>query len=234
MTKEVCPACRSRMAIPSPPNPLPMISTSKSLVFSCRVRLSGTNSDNMRFQDTVDNKACQDGLVTFPAAPVRRHFRGVSPEERQAQRRERLVEAGLDAFGARGFHGVGVRDVCALAKLTERYFYESFENREALFLAVYQEAARRIRVAVATAHAKAEPSPSAFARSGLEATLRSFRDDPRLARILLLEVFAVGSAIGEARFDVSQAFADDIAAIAKGFHPSAADTGISPELIANG
>jgi AcrR family transcriptional regulator len=144
------------------------------------------------------------------------------------------MEAGLDAFGVRGFHGVGVREVCGLAKLTERYFYESFENREALFLAVYQEAANRIRLAVAQAQAKAEPTPGALARAGLEATLRAFRDDPRLARILLLEVFAVGTAVGEARFDVSQAFADDIATIAKGFHPGIADAGVSPEIVANG
>src|SRR5262245_30805543 len=132
----------------------------------------------MRFQDTVDNNPCQDAPVTDSAAPVRRHFRGVSPEERQAQRRARIVEAGIELFGVKGFHGVGVRDVCAAAKLTERYFYESFENREALFLTVYQEAARRIRVAVAEAHAKAEPEAVAVARAGLEATLRGFRDDP--------------------------------------------------------
>jgi AcrR family transcriptional regulator len=188
----------------------------------------------MRFQHTVDNESCQDDAVSLPATPVRRNFRGVTPEQREAQRRARLVEAGLEAFGTRGFHGVGVRDVCTIAKLTERYFYESFENREALFLAVYQEAARRIRVAVAEAHARAEPSINDLARSGLEATLSSFRDDPRLARILLLEVFAVGSAVGEARFDVSQAFADDIAFIARGFHPGLPKTGLSPEIIGNG
>jgi AcrR family transcriptional regulator len=188
----------------------------------------------MRFQDTVDNDSCQDELVAADAAPARRNFRGVSPEDRQAERRKRLLEAGLEAFGERGFHAVGVRDVCSLAKLTERYFYESFTNREALFLAVYQEAAGRIRDAIAAAHAKARPEISALARAGLEASLRAFRDDPRLARILLLEVFAVGEEVGEARFNVSQGFAEEIAAITRAFYPNLATGKLNAQLIGNG
>lgn len=83
--------------------------------------------------------------------PTGRPFRGVPSDERQAQRRRQLVEAGLDAFGTRGFHLTGVRDVCASARLTERYFYESFKNLEALFLAVYEAAVERVRSAVTRA-----------------------------------------------------------------------------------
>src|ERR1700748_748723 len=110
-------------------------------------------------------------FVSAPATTGKRNFRGVSPEDRKAERRKRLVEAGLEAFGVHGFLGVGVREICALAKLTERYFYESFENREAFFAAVYSEAAHRIREAIAAAHARARPEPTEFARAGLEATL---------------------------------------------------------------
>jgi AcrR family transcriptional regulator len=172
--------------------------------------------------------------VPADAAPVRRNFRGVSPEDRQAERRKRLLEAGLEAFGERGFHAVGVREVCSVAKLTERYFYESFANREALFLAVYREAAGRIRDAITAAHAKARQEITALARAGLEATLRAFRDDPRLARILLLEVFAVGEDIGEARFVVSQEFADEIATITSAFYPNLATSNLNAQLIGNG
>jgi len=63
----------------------------------------------------------------------RRSFKGMSLEERQAERRERLMEAGLQAYGTQGFFSVTVRDICIEAKLTERYFYESFKNSEALF-----------------------------------------------------------------------------------------------------
>ncbi len=172
-------------------------------------------------------------FVATPATTGKRNFRGVSPEDRKAERRKRLVEAGLEAFGVHGFLAVGVRDICAVAKLTERYFYESFENREALFAAVYSEAARRIREAIAAAHARARPEPTEFARAGLEATLRTFRDDPRIARILLLEMLAVSS-VGEIRLVESQAFADEIAAIAKAFHPDIAEKHLRADIIGNG
>lgn len=174
-------------------------------------------------------------FVSVTPAPGKRNFRGVSPEARQAERRKRLVEAGLAGFGLHGFHGVGVREICGLAKLTERYFYESFENREALFVAVYIEAAQRIRSAIAAAHAKARPEPTAFARAGLEATLRTFRDDPRIARILLLEELSVAAvSVGRTRIVESQAFAAEIAAITKAFHPDIAEKHLRAEIIGNG
>jgi len=171
--------------------------------------------------------------VSVPTPHAKRHFRGVSPEDRQAERRKRLLEAGLEAFGARGFYAVGVRDVCGLAKLTERYFYESFENREALFLAVYQEAAQRIRDAITEAHSRARADATELARTGLEATLRTFRDDPRIARILLLEVFAVAN-VGEARLVVSQGFAEEIAAITRAFYPDIEEKQLSADIVGNG
>jgi AcrR family transcriptional regulator len=172
--------------------------------------------------------------VTAIAVPAKRKFKGVAPEERKAERQKRLLEAGLEAFGTRGFHAVGVRDVCALAKLTERYFYESFANREELFLAVYRQAAQRIRDAMIAAHGKVRPEVTTLARAGLEATLSSFRDDPRLARILLLEVFAVGADIGEARLVVSQEFAEEIATITHAMYPNLAEERLSAQIIGNG
>ncbi|HEX4339220.1 MAG TPA: TetR/AcrR family transcriptional regulator [Polyangiaceae bacterium] len=172
--------------------------------------------------------------MTAAATSGRRNFRGVSPEDRQAERRKRLLEAGLEAFGGRGFYAVGVRDVCALAKLTERYFYESFENREALFVAVYEEAAQRVREAIADAHTRAPLGVTAYARAGLEATLRMFRDDPRVARILLLEVLSVGANRGEASLMVSQGFADEITATAKAFFPDIEERTLNAEIVGNG
>ena len=43
----------------------------------------------------------------------RRNFRGLSLEQRQGERRTRLIEAGLQVYGTQGFFSVTVRDVCA-------------------------------------------------------------------------------------------------------------------------
>src|SRR5262245_24097637 len=83
-----------------------------------------------------------------------RKFRGRTSEERKDERRGRFIEAGLETFGREGFHATGVREICAQAGLTERYFYESFPNREALFLAVYEHSVTTIRTATRAAIAR--------------------------------------------------------------------------------
>src|SRR5689334_23276052 len=129
--------------------------------------------------------------------PVRRRFRGQSHEERLRERRERLLEAGLATFGTRGFHSVGVREICAEAKLTERYFYESFDKRETLFLAVYERCIARIRDAIQRALKDAPPVAPRMARAGLRAFLTCLRDDPRVARIVLSDVLTISPDVGE-------------------------------------
>jgi len=64
-----------------------------------------------------------------------RTFRGVSAEERRAVRRTQLIEALLDLVLQEGTARVTVDKVCAAAKLTKRYFYESFKDLDELMLA---------------------------------------------------------------------------------------------------
>lgn len=68
-----------------------------------------------------------------------RTYGGLSEAERVVERRERLLEAGLDVFGTVGIRGATVRALCKAAGLTERYFYESFADTDALFCAVYEK-----------------------------------------------------------------------------------------------
>ena len=74
-----------------------------------------------------------------------RRYRGVSEAARQAERRQRFIEAGLTVFGSRGYHSSTVRSICSEAGLTERYFYESFANSEDLLCVVYEHVNQRIR-----------------------------------------------------------------------------------------
>lgn len=66
-----------------------------------------------------------------------RQFKGLSLSERKEARREKLIEAGIATYGTLGFFSVTVKDVCQEAKLTERYFYESFKKSEDLFQTIF-------------------------------------------------------------------------------------------------
>lgn len=106
-------------------------------------------------------------------------------DERRRQRRTRLLDVGVDLLGAAEDPGVGVRAVCRAAGLTERYFYESFTDRDAYVRAVYADVAERARSAIVTAIERAgnaagvaEPAVRAFAELVL--------DHPEAGRVLLL------------------------------------------------
>ena len=64
-------------------------------------------------------------------------WNGLSTEERQRERRQLLIEAALDLLATEGSSGTTVRAVCAQARLNPRYFYESFDELDALVVAVY-------------------------------------------------------------------------------------------------
>ena len=122
-----------------------------------------------------------------------RRYRGASLAQRRVERRQRLVQAGIDTFGARGYHGVTVREVCAAAGLTERYFYESFRDREQLFSAVYEHLNAQLQQRIAAAVSGAAGDPEQVARRGLRAYFEQTRSDPKGARIMLIEVFGVSA-----------------------------------------
>ena len=71
------------------------------------------------------------------AGETSRTWRGQTIEERQAERRDRLIEAGIELFGTQGYAATSVKAICTEAGLTERYFYETFNDREDLLSEVY-------------------------------------------------------------------------------------------------
>lgn len=125
----------------------------------------------------------------MPCKKSHRIYRGESMEKRRARRREQFLEAGKTAFGDAGFQGATLRRICGEAGLTERYFYESFDNPLDLFTAVHDRQLDHLREVLAAALASAPQEPEAMALSALEACYGLLRDDPRLTRILLIEVY---------------------------------------------
>ena len=136
-----------------------------------------------------------------------RRYRGLSVAERHAQRRERLLEAGLELFGTDGYAGSSIRSVSAAASLNSRYFYESFSSREDLLFHVYQRAVTEVAAAVIEATAQADTVESQ-AREGLRAAWRVLTEDRRRARVIVLEVVGVSERLERVRRENRHAFAD--------------------------
>jgi len=134
--------------------------------------------------------------VSSRPAAVRR-YRGSSAEDRRLSRRERLLDAALRVYGTRGYHSTTVKAVCDAAGLTERYFYESFPNSEALFLALYRDVISQALERIRIAGESAGKDPAAQARAMLAAYYANLPDKPACSRVYVVEAFNVSPAARE-------------------------------------
>ncbi|MCD2189980.1 TetR/AcrR family transcriptional regulator [Actinomycetospora soli] len=113
-----------------------------------------------------------------------RTFQGASAEERVAERRARLLDAALDVVGERGVGEFTMTAVCRAAGLTERYFYESFPNREDLLAALFDATSdTALRLALQAAAGLPAHDLAARARAAIRATVTLLARDPRSARL---------------------------------------------------
>ena len=125
--------------------------------------------------------------------PTTRRYAGMSADDRAAERRARLLEAGLEVFATAGAAGATMTAVCAQAKLTERYFYESFTSRDDLLRHVVDAESEEIKLAALSAlH-----SPAATVDKQVENAIAAFvavlTEDRRKGRVALIESSAVES-----------------------------------------
>ncbi|WP_249010747.1 TetR/AcrR family transcriptional regulator [Conexibacter sp. DBS9H8] len=147
------------------------------------------------------------------AAPTgERRYGGKSATERQAERRERLLDTGLELFGTRGFANTSIELLCARAGLNARYFYAEFTGREELLVAVYDHHVEAVLTAVVAAVAAAPPEPAARLRAGLSTFMTQTFADPRAARVNYLEMVGVSPPLERRRREVLGRYADLVAA----------------------
>src|SRR6185369_997497 len=114
-----------------------------------------------------------------------RQYGGHSAEERQLARRERLIEAAIRVYGEVGYRNATVKAVCEAAELTERYFYESFANSEALLIAAYLHVCDTLHADMAAAANTCAGDPEARITAALTLYFTRLREHPRPARVFL-------------------------------------------------
>ncbi len=112
-----------------------------------------------------------------------RPYRGVDAADRLAERRARLLEAGLDILGSDSdLTELTVRGICRQAGVTARYFYESFTDKDDLVASVYDWVIADIAAGTQAAVATARPEEQG--RAAMTNIVRTIVDDPRVGRLL--------------------------------------------------
>jgi AcrR family transcriptional regulator len=116
-----------------------------------------------------------------------------------AERRGRLIDAGLALFGTRGYANTSIEAICSKAGVTARHFYEQFESRELLLLDVYERVIQHARHAVVNALESPHLDTRSRVTAGIEAYVHSLLDDPRHARVACVEVIGAGPKVERRR-----------------------------------
>ncbi|MEH6345035.1 MAG: TetR/AcrR family transcriptional regulator [Bermanella sp.] len=130
-----------------------------------------------------------------------RSYGGQSQDARKQQRKAQILEAGLNVFGSTGFRSATVRSLCKEAELTSRYFYESFENLEALVVAVYEDCMQKLGkqvLDVVTGTYDGSNAEQAI-KAGLDAYYSGL-EDARVSRVCLFELEAISPEVTQLCF----------------------------------
>ncbi len=99
-------------------------------------------------------------------------------------RRQLVLDTAAGLFGARGYHGVSVRDIAAAADMTPGAIYSHFVSKTALLVAVYEEGIDRITASVDAAVAR-EMDPRNRLRAACEAHLTMLLDRSDYAHVVV-------------------------------------------------
>ena len=113
----------------------------------------------------------------------------VTHAARSEATRGALVAAGRGLFGERGFAAAPLDEVVRRAGVTKGALYHHFDNKEALFLAVFEDVEAELVRGVLAA-AKGSPDPRARLRAGMRDFVIACQD-PVVQRIVLQDAPAV-------------------------------------------
>ena len=163
-----------------------------------------------------------------------RLYRGLTREQRDAQRRTRLLDSALELFGTRGYADTTIGQLCAAARITQRSFYEYFQTREDLLLALYDRLIETHAARVADALSDHPDDTAAALRAAVAAAVRGFLEDERAARVVMLEIVGAGARAERRRFEVINLYVEMIMREASALPGSEADTqsrGIAVALV---
>ena len=146
-----------------------------------------------------------DALIAELPAPIhieplyaklpggRRGADGLSKAEVAADQRRRLLGAMIEAVARHGYQQATAREVCRLAGVSERAFYELFDNKQACFLASYDTIVQRGVARIGAAY-RSKNTWEAKLRGAFDAYAKEVVDEPRAARLALVEVLGAGPA----------------------------------------
>lgn len=155
-----------------------------------------------------------------------RAYGGVSPEQRKAERRARLLQAGLALFTSTGFAATKITELCTEAGVSTRNFYEEFGSKEDLLRELHDLINATAFTRVRTALTELETADVATRIATLlDVFVRTVTADPRAPRLNYVEAVGVNAEIEQQHVRWVNTWAEFIESEAL----RAAATGVAPQ-----
>lgn len=123
--------------------------------------------------------------------PKRRGYRGLTAEQLQDQREERLITAGIDLFGECGYAATSIEKLCSHAKVSTRHFYEQFDGRESILYAVHDDLSNHMEKIVHRELVDGRTPMNQRVADTIEAMVLYLLDEPKRGRVLCIESVGV-------------------------------------------
>jgi len=131
-------------------------------------------------------------------------------EARRLQRRERLTQAALAMFAARGYQRTSVEDIVARARMSKSAFYEQFDSKEHCFREVLaQEGGDLIHAVIAAASGGQDHRDRM--RRGIHAFVVACYKRSAVARLMMVESVGLSASVEEVRHQLQERFAHMVA-----------------------
>jgi len=121
--------------------------------------------------------------------------------------RSRLLAAAVETVDEAGYARMTVAQVISRARVSRKTFYDVFTDREDCFLAAFEQAISQAGAVMSEAYER-EPGWRDGIRSSLTALLVFLDDEPRLARLCVVEALGAGSRVLERRAQVLDELAE--------------------------
>jgi AcrR family transcriptional regulator len=127
---------------------------------------------------------------------VARTYGGVSPEQRRAERRAKLLQAGLALFTSTGFAATRITELCTAAGVSTRNFYEEFGAKEDLLRELHDLINATAFTEVRTALTQLETGDvRTRITTLLDVFVHAVTADPRAPRLNYVEAVGVNAEI---------------------------------------
>jgi TetR/AcrR family transcriptional regulator, fatty acid metabolism regulator protein len=120
------------------------------------------------------------------------------PERRngQEEKRRRLLEAAVRVFARKGYHAARIGDIAEEAGVAYGLLYHYFSSKEEVLRSVFRDTWRALILTIQNVAEGDDPPPEQL-RKVAEILLRSWRREPDLVRVLVLEVTRSSLLAGE-------------------------------------